>query len=93
MNALVGRVLLRRGGRCSMTSVPAYPNNALGSIRRMGGAQPESQSMQAKFLDGMPMDKGFEKIIFATYVVGGVLIWMSNSHTFTPNTSIKTVSV
>ena len=73
----------------------AFPSTARAQAqqtRKMGGGQPESQSMKARLWEGhSPEPEGWEPTLYATYVVGFGLITLALG--FSPDTSIASVSL
>ena len=73
----------------------AFPSTARAQTqqtRKMGGGQPESQSMKARLWEGhSPEPEGWEPTLYATYVVGFGLITLALG--FSPDTSIASVSL
>ena len=58
----------------------------------MGGAQPESQSMQARLWEGHPTKpEGWENTLYATYAASAVVITLALG--FAPDSSIQSVSL
>ncbi len=72
----------------------AFPSTARAQAqqtRKMGGGQPESQSMKARLWEGhSPEPEGWEPTLYATYVVGFGLITLALG--FAPDTTIASVS-
>jgi len=72
----------------------AFPGSARAQAqqtRKMGGGQPESQSMKARLWEGhSPEPEGWEPTLYATYVVGFGLITLALG--FAPDTTIASVS-
>mmetsp|Transcript_26721 Transcript_26721/g.39094 ORF Transcript_26721/g.39094 Transcript_26721/m.39094 type:complete len:157 (+) Transcript_26721:182-652(+) len=81
--------LLRSTSRIASRRVNAARTTSLnGSKRRMGGGQPESQSMKAELWGGHSKEpEGWENTIYVTYAVGFVIVSMTLG--MAPETSIK----
>mmetsp|Transcript_18397 Transcript_18397/g.25310 ORF Transcript_18397/g.25310 Transcript_18397/m.25310 type:complete len:170 (-) Transcript_18397:376-885(-) len=94
---MLSSALLRSTSRAATRRAPAATASvsrrggapSLLTKRRMGGGQPESQSMKAELWEGHSKEpEGWETAIYFTYAVGFVVIGMTLS--VTPETSIKT---
>ena len=93
MNAM--NHLLRRNVTSQLRrAVHESKTTRVGQRRSMGGggAQPESQSSQARLFEGHPTTpEGWETPVYLTYAASAVLITMALG--FAPDTSINTVSL
>eukprot|EP00561_Arcocellulus_cornucervis_P013895 CAMPEP_0185799290 /NCGR_PEP_ID=MMETSP1322-20130828/234_1 /TAXON_ID=265543 /ORGANISM="Minutocellus polymorphus, Strain RCC2270" /LENGTH=139 /DNA_ID=CAMNT_0028494851 /DNA_START=6 /DNA_END=422 /DNA_ORIENTATION=+ len=90
---VVATAAVRRAASSSLLRrrpTSAFPSTARAQAqqtRKMGGGQPESQSMKARLWEGhSPEPEGWEPTIYATYVVGFGLITLALG--FSPDTSI-----